>query len=100
MAVIIVANATQLHYITLHAIMNYDTLCHVCSDTGYLNEYTYCSCPAGEWYETRDELNEQVLYGELDIGDDYRIIEYINNESSKTFCDDNMNALKDLPFYE
>lgn len=41
--------------------------CTECNDTGYTKLNEYCNCDAGIFAESRDELNMQIEYGELDI---------------------------------
>jgi hypothetical protein len=91
--------------------MSPPTMCITCDDSGYLNisPVVYCDCGAGIFYEERDELNEQIKNGDLDIGLD----EYINDYDSDVYYEeymsiglnksnpeDNMIMFYELPFAE
>lgn len=77
------------------------TICNACHNGGYLDFNTYCDCSAGVFYEERDELNLQEIYGELDTGYDsdyYRSDNYGHFESKVQYT--TLHLLSIMPFYD
>lgn len=86
-------------YIVNNIITMEYTNCEVCHDCGYLDYNVYCSCAAGVFYETTDELNLQMFTGDLDIGlDDSIEIDYDSEEYANACT--MLYLLDNLPFHD
>lgn len=75
----------------------YSIECELCHDCGYLDYDVHCTCSRGVFYEGRDELNMQRLFGELDD-----VYEFIDNDQFDEYIEDysSLYLLSSLPFFD